>query len=126
VVLPAVLIAVLFAIAATYRYLDTRAEPLRTAISLGCVLGALRAALVSAGWYVVEHTGGSLQIPAFALAMLAWPEAMIFAERRTTPAPAGFYIRLSLLLTAGTVLFVGVVGAITTLRRRRLSQRSRD
>jgi len=126
VVFPVVLIAVIVAIAATHRYLDTRAEPLRAAVSMGCFLGVLRATLASGGWYVVEHTGGSLQVPAFALAMLAWPEAMIFAERRTTPAPAGFYFWLSLLLFTSTVVLVGAVGAITTLRRRRVSQRSRD
>jgi hypothetical protein len=66
-----------------------------------------RAALASLGWYVVEHTGGPLQSPAFALAMLAWPEAAMLTTSRVTPAPGLFYVFLSLLLISTTVMFVG-------------------
>ena len=93
---------------------------MRTAVYTGCILGILRAILASVGWYAVEHTGGPLQVPAFALAMLAWPEAMVFAERHTTPAPQGFYLRLSLLLVTSTAVNIGLVGAVAALRRKQV------
>ena len=105
--------------AALYWYFQTRRKPVRTAVYTGCILGILRAILASVGWYAVEHTGGPLQVPAFALAMLAWPEAMVFAERHTTPAPQGFYLRLSLLLVTSTAVNIGLIGAVATLRRKK-------
>src|SRR5688500_16435169 len=98
-------------------YFGTRRVPMSAALYTVCILGILSAGLASLGWYVVEHTGGPLQVPAFALAMLAWPEAMVFAERRTTSAPPGFYLRLSLLLVTSTVVVITLVGALATLRR---------
>jgi len=82
----------------------------RLILMIGLSLGLARAALASLGWYVVEHTGGPLQVPAFALAMLAWPEAAVFADRRVSPAPPNFYLGLSLLLVTSTLAIVAVVG----------------
>ena len=45
----------------------------RSAVKVGFSVGIARAVLSCIGWYGVERTGGPLQIPAFALAMLAWP-----------------------------------------------------
>ena len=87
------------------------------AIYLGLGTGALRAALSSLGWYVVEHDGGPLQVPAFALAMMAWPEAAVLAERRTIPAPPHFYLQLSLVLMTTTVAFAAAVAWFAARRR---------
>jgi hypothetical protein len=105
------------AVAGLYWHLRKRRDRrslFRTTLFVGFGIGLARAALASLGWYVVEHTGGPLQVPAFALAMLAWPEAAIFTERRLTPAPPDFYVRLSLLLVAGTL---GLVGAVALAAR---------
>ena len=49
----------------------------RSSVMIGCCMGIVRGVLASFGWYTVEHTSGPLQIPEFALAMLAWPEAPV-------------------------------------------------
>ena len=88
------------AMVALYRYFvrkrDGRAR-WRSAATIGASVGITRAVLACTGWYVVEHTGGPLQIPAFALAMLAWPEAIVFGRHRG-PVPLSFYPVLALLL----------------------------
>lgn len=111
-ILPAVLI--LFAVAIAVLYSHLRRQPdrrslWRTTLRIGLGVGATRAALASLGWYVVEHTGGPHQIPGFALAMLAWPEAAILPRRRLTLAPPEFYVYLSLVLVIGTLTLVGLV-----------------
>ena len=91
----------------------------RSTLLIGLTVGVARAALASVGWYVVERTGGPLQIPAFALAMMAWPEAAFFLrERRTTPVPPEFYLRLSLLLVATTTLLAGVLAVVAWIAQR--------
>ena len=124
--LPTVLIVLVGTMAGLFWYFGTRRVPVRAAVYTGCILGILRAGLASLGWYVVEHTGGPLQVPAFALAMLAWPEAMVFAESRTTSAPPGFYLRLSLLLVTSTVVVITLVGVLATLRRTAYRPRPRN
>ena len=52
----------------------------RTTIRIGVGVGIAGAGLASLGWYVVERTGGPLQIPAHVLSMMALPEAAA-AER---------------------------------------------
>ena len=89
----------------------------RTALIVGVGTGALRAALSSLGWYIVEHTGGPLQIPGFAMAMMAWPEAALLAERRVAPAPPSFYFQLSVILLTSTVTFVALIAFIAGRRR---------
>src|SRR5687767_3103026 len=111
-ILPALVL--LFAAVITVFYLRLRKgksarDRWRTAVSIGLGVGAARALFASLGWYVVEHTGGPLQVPAFALAMLAWPEAAILSRRRVTPVPGEFYVALSFLLVASTVIFAGLV-----------------
>ena len=111
-ILPAVLI--LFAVAIAVLYSHLRRQPdrrslWRTTLWIGLGVGATRAALASLGWYVVEHAGGPHQIPGFALAMMAWPEAAVFTRSRLTPAPPEFYVFLSFLLVIGTLTLVGLV-----------------
>lgn len=79
----------------------------RAAILIGVAVGAARALLASVGWYLVEHSGGPLQVPAYALSMLAWPEAALLPSARTAPAPATFYVVLTLAVLVST--FAGVV-----------------
>jgi len=91
-----------------YRYFvrkrDGRAR-WHSAAAIGASVGITRAILACTGWYVVEHTGGPLQIPAFALAMLAWPEAIVFGGHRG-PVPLGFYPVLALLLIVTSMSLV--------------------
>ena len=119
-ILPVLLVAIAVVAAALYVYLrkrPTRRERWRIALAIGVGVGLLRAVLASTGWYVVEHTGGPLQVPAFALAMLAWPEAALLAQRRVAPAPGEFYVRLSLTLVTGTVIMTALVAAAVDLTR---------
>ena len=76
-----------------------------------------RAALASLGWYMIERTGGPLQIPAFALAMMAWPEGAMLDQRRLTPVPPAFYIQLSVLLIASTLAVSCLVAVIAAKSR---------
>ena len=107
---------------ALYRHLVTMRDGgtlWRRSVAIGLSVGLLRGGLASAGWYGVEHTGGPLQIPAFALAMLAWPEAALFARHRG-PTQLSVYPLLALALTLSTVLLVaGVALAAQATRRRR-------
>lgn len=128
-VFPTVLIVLAAAIVGLSWYLGTKRDRrslFRAAVYIGCTLGVVRAGLASFGWYVVEHTGGPLQVPAFALAMLAWPEAAIFTERRTTPAPPEFYLRLSLLLFVSTVMLIGMVAAVAASRHDSSRRQARE
>lgn len=115
------LLVVVGAMALVYIYLRRQPNPQslwRRAIVIGIGIGVVRAALASLGWYVIEHTGGPLQVPAYALAMLALPEAVIMSGRRNTPQPPEFFLRLSLLLIVGTTGFVALVAFIANRRRR--------
>ena len=89
----------------------------RTALYVGVGTGVARAALASLGWYMIERTGGPLQIPAFALAMMAWPEGAMLDERRLTPVPPAFYIQLSVLLLASTLAVSCLVAVIAAKSR---------
>ena len=99
------------------RRLPDRRSLWRTALIVGVGTGVLRAVLSSLGWYIVEHTGGPLQIPGFAMAMMAWPEAALLAERRMAPAPPSFYFQLSVVLVTSTVTFVALIAFIAARRR---------
>src|SRR5712664_1109040 len=102
-----------------YRYLRAKREAgalWRSSLTIGSSVGIMRAVLACVGWYGVEHTGGPLQIPAFALAMLAWPEAIVFGRHRG-PVPLSFYPLLALLLVATSMLMVsGVALAVQVTR----------
>ena len=74
--------------------------------------------MTSAGWYTVEHTGGPLQIPALALAILAWPEAVVIGRHRG-PTPMSFYPLLAILLLVTTVLMVSSVALMVQVSYRR-------
>lgn len=109
--IPVIVLLVPVAMVALYRHLvkkrDTRAR-WRSAVMIGSSVGITRAVLACIGWYVVEHTGGPLQVPAFALAMLAWPEAIVFGRHRGL-APLSFYPALALLLIVTSLLLVSGV-----------------
>jgi hypothetical protein len=114
------LVVVTLVIAGMYglmRRLPDRRSLWRTALIVGVGTGVLRAALSSLGWYIVEHTGGPLQIPGFAMAMMAWPEAALLAERHVGPAPPSFYFQLSVILVTSTVTLVAVIAFIAGRRR---------
>ena len=105
-----------------YRYLrakhDSRAL-WRSSVAIGSSVGIARAVLACLGWYGVEHTGGPLQIPAYALAMLALPEAIVFGQHRG-PIPLNVYISLGFLLIASTLVLVcGVALAVQLSHGRR-------
>jgi hypothetical protein len=85
----------------------------RSVVLIGVSVGGVRAVLASAGWYTVEHTGGPLQIPGFAFAMMAWPEAAVFTGRRGQVAPLEFYLYLTALLMVSTTVWVALVALIT-------------
>jgi hypothetical protein len=115
-------VPVVFAGAIAVLYLHLREQRDRRSLwhrtlQIGLGVGAARALLASTGWYVVEHTGGPLQIPAFALAMVAWPEAAFLAGRRLGPTPPECYLSLSLVLVASTVILVGVVALAAGMTR---------
>src|SRR5438105_8870624 len=88
----------------------------RSSVAIGLSVGIARAVLACVGWYGVEHTGGPLQIPAFALAMLAWPEAVVFG-RHQGPVPWHFYVSLGLLLIASSLVLVGGVALAVQVTR---------
>lgn len=124
-ILPSLVVAVAVVVAVLYRRLRKQPDQRslwRAALRIGFLVGVTRAALASWGWYMVEHTGGPLQIPAFALAMMAWPEAAIISQRRVAPVPPGFYILLSLVLVTGTMMFVSVLALAVGLTRVRPEQ----
>ena len=109
------LIVVAAAAALLFLYLarqPNRQSLWRRAIAIGIGLGVVRALLASFGWYVVERTGGPFQVPAFALAMLAFPEAALTAARRTTPQPPEFFLWLSLLVVVSTSSFVAFLAIV--------------
>lgn len=98
-----------------YRYLRARPNGRslwRSTMAIGGTVGVARAVLGLLGWYTVEHTGGPLQIPGYFLSMLTLPEAALLASRRVGAAPPAFYVQLSLLLLAGSLMMVGVVALI--------------
>jgi hypothetical protein len=84
----------------------------RTALHLGLPAGIVRASLACGGWYVVEHTGGPLQIPAYVLAMFSWPEAALLPRSGPMVTPAGTYVLLFALLVVSTTMFVALLAAI--------------
>jgi hypothetical protein len=117
--IPVIVLLCSGAIVLLYRFFTTRrgARALwRSSVAIGSSVGIMRAVLACVGWYGVEHTGGPLQIPAFALAMLAWPEAIVFGRHRG-PVPLSFYPLLALLLVATSMLMVsGVALAVQVTR----------
>src|SRR5574341_1278328 len=88
----------------------------RSAVIIGFSVGVTRAVLTCVGWYTIERTGGPLQMPAFALAMLAWPEAALFG-RHQGPVPLQFYFQLSLLLIVTSLLLVCGIALVVQLIR---------
>ena len=89
------------------------------AVMLGLAIGLVRATLACVGWYVVEHSGGPAQVPAFALAMLSWPEAALLPRRAPGPTSASTHASLFLLLVVGSTACVAVIAALATVGLRR-------
>jgi hypothetical protein len=111
------LAALLAALHSLMRKQPDRRSLWRTAVYVGVGTGVARAALASLGWFMIGRTGGPLQIPAFALAMMAWPEGALLDERRLTPVPPAFYIQLSVLLLASTLAVSCLVAVIAAKSR---------
>lgn len=93
-----------------------------SSLAIGSSVGITRAVLGCVGWYIVEHTGSALQIPAFAMAMLTWPEAMVFGQLRG-PAPLRFYVQLGSLLIMTSLMLVCGVALLVHVSRRRPGER---
>lgn len=110
------------AILILYRYLSKRSERAlwRSSVAVGTAAGTMRGLLACLGYYVVEHTGGWLQIPALLLAMLAWPDAILLASgRHPGPTPWSFYLKLALLLIVTSILLVCGVALVVQVARGR-------
>ncbi|HSA57800.1 MAG TPA: hypothetical protein VLE53_18945 [Gemmatimonadaceae bacterium] len=120
-ILPALVVAALIALYVRLKRQSSERALWHAAIRIGLGLGVLRALLATTGWYIVEHSGGPLQIPAYALAMLAWPEGAMLAERRTAPAPVSFHVALAALIILTTAAAVITVALLT-----RIPGRTRD
>jgi len=105
-----------------YRYFRAKSDSRalwRSSVMIGSTVGIARAVLACFGWYGVEHTGGPLQIPAYALSMLALPEAIVFG-RQPGPVPLHVYFSLGFLLIASSLLLVcGVALAVQLSRGQR-------
>jgi hypothetical protein len=104
---------------ALFRYLAAkrgRRALWRSVIALGLTAGLLRGGLASVGWYAVEHTGGPFQVPAFALAMLAWPEAALFGRHRGF-TPLTFYPMLVLALTVSSLAWAASLALLVQITR---------
>ena len=104
---------------ALLRYLATkrgRRALWRSAIAIGVTAGLLRGGLASVGWYTVERTGGPFQVPAFALAMLAWPEAALFGRHRGF-TPLTLYPMLVLALTVSSLAWVASLALLVQITR---------
>jgi hypothetical protein len=100
-----------------YRYLAAKPNLgalWRSAVIIGFSVGVTRSVLSCVGWYTVERTGGPLQIPAFALAMLAWPEATLFGRHQGL-VPLQFYLQLSFLLIVTSLLLVCGIALLVQL-----------
>jgi hypothetical protein len=117
--LPVFLLALVALTVVLYRYFRAKRDSRalwRSSVAIGSSVGLARAVFACVGWYGVEHTGGPLQIPAYALAMLALPEAIVFGRHRG-PVPLTFYISLGFLLIASTLLLVSGVALAVQLSR---------
>jgi hypothetical protein len=90
----------------------------RSSIAIGLTTGLLRGGFASVGWYAVEHTGGPFQVPAFVLAMLAWPEAALFGRHRGF-TPLTFYPMLVATLTVSSVAWVAILALLVQITRGR-------
>jgi hypothetical protein len=117
--IPVLLLGVVAMAFGLYGYLQTKRDTRalwRSSLAIGSFIGSARAVLACLGWYGVEHTGGPLQIPAFALAMLAWPEAIVFG-RHQGPIPSETYMWLGFLLFASSLLLVSGVALAVQISR---------
>ncbi|HSP13416.1 MAG TPA: hypothetical protein VLV78_01540 [Thermoanaerobaculia bacterium] len=88
----------------------------RSALILGASIGLSRAVIACTGWYVVEHNGGPLQIPAYLMSMFALPEAVLLG--RTRLATPQLYGKLSALLIAGSLVSIMAIAVVADLSRR--------
>jgi hypothetical protein len=117
-VFPLVLVIAGVFVFALYRFFATRApagRSWRSAIAVGIALGSARAALSGLGFYGVEHTGGPLQVPAFALALVGWPELVLLGRHSGRAQPA-LYVMMALLLIATTTAGVAIIASAARRR----------
>jgi len=117
--LPVFLLALAALTVVLYRYFQARHDSRalwRSSVVIGSSVGIARAVFACVGWYGVEHTGGPLQIPAYALAMLAMPEAIVFG-RHQGPVSLTSYLSLGFVLIASSLLLVSGVALAVQLSR---------
>ncbi|HEX6315311.1 MAG TPA: hypothetical protein VFZ73_10655 [Gemmatimonadaceae bacterium] len=96
---------------ALYRWLATghpSRRSLRSVLTLGVASGVIRATVTGLGYYGVEHTGGPLQRPAFAMALAGWPEIALLGPQHGPASPA-FYGRMSVLLIGTSTAAVALI-----------------
>ena len=104
------------------------------ALQIGALVGAARAIIVSAGWYVVTHSDNVLlQFPAYYLAMLALPEAVwaksaLLYQGTSSADDFGLYASLCAMLLASSLALSFVVAlAVNSLHLGRgLAREQRD
>ena len=108
--------AAVFTLFRLFRARADRRQLWRFAVVVGLAVGLVRAVLACVGWYAVEHTGGSAQVPAFALAMLSWPEAALL-PRAPGQTSASTYVSLFLLLVTSSTACIALVAAIAQAGR---------
>jgi hypothetical protein len=119
-VLPTLLVvfgAVAFVLFRWFRNRPSTASTWRGVMLLGLAIGLTRATLASFGWYVVEHTGGPAQVPAFLLVMLAWPEAVFLPRVPPSGTPVSAYMSLFVLLVVGSFILVTAIAAVARMVR---------
>ena len=119
--IPIVVLLLPVAVFALYRYFLQKSDARalwRSAVIIGSSVGILRSVLACIGWYGVEHTGGPLQIPAFVLAMLAWPEGFLLGRHRGV-TPVSVYAVLAVLLFVTSLLLVTAVAFAARVIRSR-------
>ena len=109
--------AVTFVLSRWFRARPTTSSIWRSAILIGLGIGLTRATLASFGWYVVEHTGGPAQVPAFLLVMLAWPEAVLLPRVPPSGSTAGTYVSLFVLLVISSLVLVTAIAAVARIGR---------
>ena len=109
------------AMLALYKYLSRMRSAgtlWRRTVAIGVSVGLVRGGLASIGWYGVEHTGGPLQVPAYLVAMLAWPEAALWGRHRGL-TPLNFYPLLVFALTVSSLAWFGGVALLVQVTHHR-------
>jgi hypothetical protein len=112
-IFPVVLLLPLAASAGLYlwfRSLNTGKTYWRIVVKVAAVVAATRIGLVTIGVYVLWHTSGWLQLPAYAMVLCGLPEELLML-RRIGPSVA-VLAGLSALLMAGSATWVFTIAGL--------------